>query len=293
MWDDYPYYFQVERAAMPIYGNVVNIKGAKASRDFEIQPPYFAERLELDTSIGGKTARFYRQEKANIIGYNNRLVGEAELEKELPFIYSDSLFLHLLEKEINQPIHLLPSYPVKAAAKQVLYSIPSDSVFQRMMQVSDNFLAEQLMLLCANEVYDTINLRKAISMAKDSLFKDFKDDIFWADGSGLSRYNQFTPRSIVQLLEKIYQQMPQERWQAFFPAGGSSGTIKKYFSGTEKPYIYAKTGSMRNVRCLSGYLLTKSGRTLIFSFMNNHIPGSSRPWTKEMEKVLRSLYESL
>jgi len=118
-------------------------------------------------------------------------------------------------------------------------------------------------------------------------------NLLWYDGSGLTRYNQFTPRSMVYVLEKIYREIPTKRWQTIFPVGGLSGTIKSHFDQPTTPYIYAKTGSMRNVRCLSGFVFTRSGKTLIFSFMNNHIPGSSLPWTAEMAKVLEWMHKEL
>lgn len=292
-WDDYPYYFQVEQSSMPIYGNVVLLKGKKESQDFTVSPNYFKNKIVAAPELGGKIARFYRQERNNLIDYNQQMVGKNDLEKELPFIYSDSLFLKLLADTLKRPVQLIQNWGIPPAENQTLYSLSTDSVNQRMMQISDNFLAEQLILLVANQMFDTLNTRKGIELIKDSLFSDSPDKLLWFDGSGLSRYNQFTPRSIVRLIEKIYQEIPRERWQAIFPASGHSGTIKKYFGGTPQPYVYAKTGTIRNVRCLSGFVLTRSGRTLIFSFMNNHIPGSSRPWNAEMDKVLRWIYEEL
>lgn len=293
MWDDYPYYFQPELAGLPIHGNFIRIQGNKNTTNFSITPSYFTNKIKGVPDLGGQTARFYRQEQQNLVDYNQQPVGNQDLDRSLPFIYSDTLALRILQDSINRPITLLHHFGTPDSNSQIIYSIPTDSVQLPMMQISDNFLAEQLMLLVANTVFDTMNLAKGIQFAKDSLLKDAPDELLWYDGSGLTRYNQFTPRSMIYVLEKIYQEIPKERWQAVFPAGGISGTIKNHFNGNEQPYIYAKTGSMRNVRCLSGYLLTQSGKTLIFSFMNNHIPGSSRLWTAEMEKVLAWMYREL
>ena len=293
MWDDYPYYFQPELAGLPIHGNFIQIQGAKTSSNFKITPSYFTSKIKGNTDLGGNTASFYRQEKQNLIDYNQRPVGKQDLDKKLPFIYSDSLAIQILQDSINRPVQLLQNFGTSTANHSIIYSIPTDSVLQRMMQVSDNFLAEQLMLLASNAVFDTMNVAKGIQFAKDSLLQDSPDNLGWYDGSGLTRYNQFTPRSMVYVLEKIYKELPKERWQTIFPVGGVSGTIKNHFGSATEPYIYAKTGSMRNVRCLSGFIFTRSGQVLIFSFMNNHIPGSSRPWTEEMERVLAWVYETL
>lgn len=293
MWDDYPYYYQVEMAALPIYGNVIRVKGEPNSRNFNITPSYFTHKVQGTPELGGKTARFYRQEKKNLVDYNGQPSDSTGLDRELPFLYEDSLAIQLLQDSINRPIQLINGLGSPPPNSTTIYSVSTDSVLQRMMQVSDNFLAEQLMLLCANSVFDTLNIRKGIQFAKDSLLQDSPDELLWYDGAGLSRYNQFTPRSVVHILDKIYREMPMDYWRTIFPAGGESGTIKHYFGNPTQPYVYAKTGSIRNVRCLSGFVLTKSGKTLIFSFMSNAIPGSSRPWNVEMEKVLRWIYEEL
>ncbi|MEL6865453.1 MAG: D-alanyl-D-alanine carboxypeptidase, partial [Bacteroidota bacterium] len=58
----------------------------------------------------------------------------------------------------------------------------------------------------------------------------------------------------------------------------------------EEPYVFAKTGTLSNKHCLSGYLRTRSGRLLIFSFMHNNYMGSSRHYKKEMEEILMALH---
>jgi len=103
----------------------------------------------------------------------------------------------------------------------------------------------------------------------------------------LSRYNLFSPISIVQVLEKIQQN--SEHYLEFFPIGGETGTLEHWFNGTDQPYIYAKTGSLGNNFNLSGFLITSSGKTLIFSFMNNHYTQPSSVVKKEMGVVLRRI----
>jgi len=293
MWDDYPYYYQVELAALPIYGNFIRVQGEPKSSNFNITPGYFANKIQGVSDLGGSSARFYRQEKSNFVDYNGQPVGSTKLDRELPFLYHDSLAIQLLQDAINRPIKLISRLGIAPQNSHTIYSVSTDSILQRMMQISDNFLAEQLVLLCANSVFDTLNIRKGIQLAKDSLFSNSPDELLWYDGSGLTRYNQFTPRSIIHVLDKIYHEMPMEYWRTIFPAGGATGTIKNYFGGKKMPYVYAKSGSIRNVRCLSGFVLTNSGKTLLFSFMSNAIPGSSRQWNVEMEKVLSWIYEEL
>jgi D-alanyl-D-alanine carboxypeptidase/D-alanyl-D-alanine-endopeptidase (penicillin-binding protein 4) len=130
----------------------------------------------------------------------------------------------------------------------------------------------------------------AIRFVKKTFLNDLKDEPRWVDGSGLSRYNLFTPRSIVQMWERIYDRIPRERLFALLATGGQSGTIKRWYSA-EQPYIFGKTGSLSNNHCLSGFLVTKRGKTLVFSFMNNNFTTSVNEIRRNMESILRTIYE--
>jgi D-alanyl-D-alanine carboxypeptidase/D-alanyl-D-alanine-endopeptidase (penicillin-binding protein 4) len=126
------------------------------------------------------------------------------------------------------------------------------------------------LLLASSTLSDSLNSAKARRFVLENHLSDLEQPPSWVDGSGLSRYNLFTPESIVHVLYKLYVEIPKERLFQFFPTGGVSGTLEDWYSGNPEPYLFAKTGSLSNNHCLSGYLLTKSGKILIFSFMNNH-----------------------
>ncbi len=124
--------------------------------------------------------------------------------------------------------------------------------------------------MCADKLSGQLSSAVAIDFAKDSLLFAAPDPLYWYDGSGLTRYNLFTPRSVVHVLHRLYQTLPPAELFGFFPSGG-----------------YAKTGTLRNKHCLSGYLKADSGKILIFSFMHNNFVGSSAPVKEEMDRVLR------
>ena len=161
------------------------------------------------------------------------------------------------------------------------------------MQESDNFIGEQLLLSCSAKLFNgQLSSEQTIAYALDSLLADLPDPIRWVDGSGLSRYNLFTPRSIIALLHKLYQEYPQDWLFSMLPNGGKSGTISGWYGGKDAPYVFAKTGTLSNKHCLSGYIKTNSGKVLLFSFMHNNYIGSSTPVKREMQQVLEWIWEN-
>lgn len=275
-WEDYDRSFSVERSGFPIYGNVVGIHKSDGLR---ITPPYFREKVIPLNYIKN------REWNENTFYFdparNDTL--------EIPFIVDSTLIKKLLGAELHKKIRSVPGLP--DIPKKTLYGIASDSLYKRMMHESDNFLAEQLLILVSATLSDTLNGAKAREYITDAHLQELRQPPNWVDGSGLSRYNLFTPESMVYVLNRMYGEIPRNRLFNLFPAGGISGTLKGRFGGNGQPYIYAKSGALGNNYNLSGYLLTRSGKTLIFSYMNNHFPHSPEEVRQTMQSVLEWVRE--
>ena len=214
--------------------------------------------------------------------------GEEFKNREVPFKTSNQLVADLLSESLNKKVTVIP-----AGYKRDLkpfYSVAYDSLYKQMLVISDNFIAEQLMLQVGKELSGKYSVEEGIDQALKTYMADIPQKPRWTDGSGLSRYNLFTPESMVYLLKKMYSEIPREKLFSYFPVSGHSGTLKNSFKN-EKPFIYAKTGTLSNNFNLSGYLITKKGKVLIFSYMNNHYMGSSNERKAEMEQVFLELYE--
>ena len=108
------------------------------------------------------------------------------------------------------------------------------------------------------------------SLAIETILKEWNtwlpDPIEWVDGSGVSRYNMVTPRSLVKVLKKIYELIGWQEIKTVFPRVGVSGTNKSY----PLQNIYAKTGTLKHNKNVSGYLLNNKGKLFVFSIMVNH-----------------------
>ncbi|WP_350285368.1 D-alanyl-D-alanine carboxypeptidase [uncultured Croceitalea sp.] len=276
-WEDYQYYFSPERSALPLYGNVMTVFKPNAH---DISPKYFKDSLIF------KDKKPLRDLRLNSFRIPPTLTDTLEI----PFLTSSRLTKALLQEKLNADITINVGHP--NGAKEVLYGIDTDSVYRRMLYKSDNFLAEQLMLTTSSIISDTLKF----SIARDHIFENHLSDLRqpprWVDGSGLSRYNLFTPESMVHVLSKLWHTVPRQRLFHLFPTWNAEGTIPKEKEATTNSFVHAKSGGMGNVYNLSGYLETKSGKHLIFSFMNNHFRQPSSTVRQHMYHILKMVHDT-
>ncbi len=287
-WDDYSYYFQTERSAMPIYGNMVHFLYDTLSESHYIVPSFFEDFTDIlgEEEVGTGPSRgveynifqYYPDSKKS--NYKNRV----------PFKVSDELFVTLLSDTLVKPVRMIPFQDRQEVS--TVYGGSVNELYAWMLKASDNFLAEQILYLCAAERGDKLNAESIRAYMAATHLADLPSPPVWRDGSGLSRYNLFTPRSMVVLLEKLKKELPEHTLLSLLPAGGVDGTLRHWYKGSAgEPYVFAKTGTFTNNHCLSGYIRTRSGRLLTFSFMHNNYNSSSSPVKSEMEKTLKLIYE--
>lgn len=276
-WEDYDMYYSPERSAFPLYGNVLSIS---TTGDLNTYPEILRPQ-----------ATFTSMNKRRDFNENNfyyKLTRKDTIE--VPFVLDTTLVKQLWSDLLPDKVEFIPYSTAKT--DQVLYSIPTDSLYKRMMHVSDNFLAEQILILASSTVSDTLDADPIRNAILENQLKDLKQEPKWRDGSGLSNYNLFTPLSLVQVLEKLYAEVPRERLFNFFPKGGVSGTLKNWYAGVVGPYVFAKTGTLSSTHTLSGYLVTNSGEVLIFSFMNDNYRNSTDKIREQMQNVLQYLRDN-
>lgn len=281
-WADYPYIYSAERAALPLYGNYYTI--TSNNQQLSITVPFFKQYLALSDS--SDNIRFSREPFSNDVIFNPGKV-ETSGTFNIPFKTSPWLSARLLSDTLQRQLYVT-NEPFDSTAKAIK-SLPVDTAYKKMMHESNNFVAEQLLLQCAAVVLDTLDQRSMINYSLNNYLDFLPQRPFWVDGSGLSRYNLITPNSLVALWSKIYSEFGTEEIFPLLATGGKVGTLKNYYK-TDPPYIFGKTGTLRNNHNLSGYMITKKGKLMIFSFMNNNYPTSSTPVKKQMEKILWEIH---
>jgi len=107
-----------------------------------------------------------------------------------------------------------------------------------------------------------------------------------SDGSGLSRYNYVSAAAIASILEHMYKDAKhREPLVATLPIAGKDGTISTRMRRTRaEGNAVAKTGSIANVRSLSGFVRTRDGEMIVFSILANDfvIPSATVNWIADL-----------
>lgn len=283
-WDDYPYAYQCERNAFPIYGNRLWIN--RHNDTIRITPPYLSSLIKIDSDTIAEKGKsewgdgyFYTYDSRDSID-----------EVALPITFFKNDVKYSWAQATGKEI-LLSSVPLRDDLVTVKGS-ERDTMIRIMMQESDNFIAEQLLLSCSFQKLHYMTEQDIIDTLLSGPLSDLPDEIDWVDGSGLSVYNQMTPRSVIAVLLHLLELKDMSYMKAMFPAAGLTGTMKYGFKlKNGKPYVFAKSGSLRNTYCLSGFILTRSGNILLFSWMNNQVAAPTAELKSSMDKFFSFLYD--
>jgi D-alanyl-D-alanine carboxypeptidase/D-alanyl-D-alanine-endopeptidase (penicillin-binding protein 4) len=120
------------------------------------------------------------------------------------------------------------------------------------------------------------------------------------DGSGLSRNDYASPDAFIGVLTHMWKDpRHMQLFRDAQPYAGTNGTLANRLKNTVAyERVWAKTGSMSNVRSLSGYLVTLDNEPLVFSFMSTgfRVPASQIDATMDealvrLVKFPRELHE--
>jgi D-alanyl-D-alanine carboxypeptidase/D-alanyl-D-alanine-endopeptidase (penicillin-binding protein 4) len=299
-WDDYNDDYMPERSAFPVYGNLIRwIYDTVSASFYSIPDIDWPVRFSPDSSKKGFSVRRDVHGNAFEITEGRGKV----LEQDVPFITDDLASAAILLKDtVGKPVSVRLRLPSRGAAPMasggagsfagysVLHSRPVDSLFRPMMYNSDNFFAEQTLLMVSNELLGKMNDAHIIDTLLNSDLKGLPQRPIWVDGCGLSRNDLFTPRDFVWLLDTMQKKFGLARLKGILPTGGT-GTLASYYR-QDAGFIYAKTGSLSGVVALSGYLITKKNHLLLFSILINNYIGSGVAVRREMEKWIHRVRDT-
>lgn len=286
-WDDYNDDYMAERNALPIFANLFEISFRRLPAERASIHPGTIGRLEFHQDKKYSAISVKRKPDENLFdvyidNFSHYLSVQIPMvtngiSTSLNYLNADHPWISKKDSVFHFPIEIF----------QLIRSIPSDSLFRPMMHRSDNFFAEQTLLMASNEKLGYMKDADIIDTLLNVDLKDIPQRPKWVDGSGLSRYNLFTPQSFIYILNKLSNEFGRERLFNILPTGGQ-GTLSSYYL-KDRNAIYAKTGTLSNNCALSGFVRVNSGKWLIFSILANHYQSGATPIRKASEQFLEEL----
>lgn len=303
-WDDEPYYYSAQISALSAApdtdydAGTVIVRATPSdvgkSPDVTIQPEtdYLAIVNEaVTTEAGTGTAlSIEREHGSNRVLVTGTVAADSSGDREWvtvwePTGYAADVFRHALEDH-GIAVHGETGYGATPSGATVVaehQSMPLAELMTPFMKLSNNGHAEVLIKAMGREVAGAGTWGAGIAVMRDHLADSYGvdlDTIRHRDGSGLSRGNLITPRSIAATLREARDEPWFDEWYDALPIAGNparfvGGTLRSRMRNTAAANnVHGKTGSLTGVSALSGYVTDADGRDLVFSIvLNDYLSG--------------------
>lgn len=176
-----------------------------------------------------------------------------------------------------------------AAAVATYRSPPLSTLAVRLMKASQNLYAETL-LKTIGRASGSATFAGGRAAVQTTLqpWGVGASDLIDRDGSGLSRYDFVTPAALVTILTHVARDdRLRAPFEAALPIAGRDGSLSTRMKGTPaEGNARAKTGSMTNVRALSGYVTSADGEPLVWSIIANNFDTAPETITKSADAIV-------
>jgi len=144
------------------------------------------------------------------------------------------------------------------------YSKSLEKIIAKTAKKSNNLYARHLLLYLGAKVYGapaTANKgRRAVEYVLRSKGALSQGKLKIDNGSGLSRTAKMSAKILADMYDNAYSRYGQ-RWMDTLSIAGVDGTIKKRFRGTiVKNRAWMKTGTLKRVKNIGGYVKSRSGK---------------------------------
>jgi D-alanyl-D-alanine carboxypeptidase/D-alanyl-D-alanine-endopeptidase (penicillin-binding protein 4) len=212
-----------------------------------------------------------------------------------PKAYSASLLAQAF-KRVGIGGKLSVEYGPAPDALPLIGHIPSSplaTVLTGVGKWSDNFTAEMLVKIMGAEVERPGTTARGVAVVREELERHGVDTqgLAMVNGSGLFDGNRVSPQHVTQTLLAAYGDASiRAEYLAHLAVGGSEGTLKTRLEDLPRPrMVRAKTGTLRDVIALSGYVLGEPDRSVAFSFLANGIAGRQQQARDLADDIVRAI----
>ena len=170
--------------------------------------------------------------------------------------------------------------PPNTQMVHVHYSKSLSELLPTVVKDSNNVMARQLMRSIGAKRFGAPGTPKKGAEAIDDYLRrqglDFPE-LRIENGSGLSRYARISTENISQLLIKAFHGPQRDVLMRSMAIAGVDGTMKRRLRSTAvRGRGFFKTGTLRDVRGIAGYINAADGRTYVVSILHNDPRARSR-----------------
>lgn len=246
------------------------------------QNPADPRRVSVDREPGSQTLILRGNLPANGRPYTN------DLAVDDPALYAALAFRHAL---IDEGIrvgggalarHLAPATPepVELARRD---SPPLLDLLQVVNKVSQNLHAELVFRAAEKKLPFTEFLKLSGIDEKE---------VYLNDGSGMSRTNLVSPKSVVQLLRSLHPQGQFETFRNLLAIGSEDGTLRNRFDKNPKAsLIRAKTGTLAHTAALGGYADSRKYGPIAFQIVANNFNQPAQEVRSALDRIALALVQ--
>jgi D-alanyl-D-alanine carboxypeptidase/D-alanyl-D-alanine-endopeptidase (penicillin-binding protein 4) len=161
--------------------------------------------------------------------------------------------------------------PMSRAPTFTLVSPPLAEVVRDINKFSNNVMAQQLFLSLAYAMRGQGSPEAARQVVTEWLAQRFGEDAASTridNGSGLSRQSRTSAALLARLLQHAYAHPTMPELMSSLPVTGLDGTMLR--TKTHLGRAHLKSGSLRDVTGVAGYVLSNSGRRYVLVGIINH-----------------------
>ena len=177
-------------------------------------------------------------------------------------------------------------------------SMPLERIVEQVLMASDNDAAEVLfrqVAVAAGRPGSISQARKQVRVTLTKL-KAWHEDTVVHDGSGLSRDDRVGADTLSSLLRLgAHSSHPELRGLIIgLPVAGVEGSPKHRFfepdAVSARGVVRGKTGTLRRVSSLAGFVRTSDGSLLVYAFIANEVTGefAAKTWLDEVTASVAS-----
>jgi serine-type D-Ala-D-Ala carboxypeptidase/endopeptidase (penicillin-binding protein 4) len=312
-WNDLQYYYGAAVSALTVEDNVIDLviqPGERSDEPCRILPKPKSNYLQFDNRTRTLPAGGLRQIQIDRpVGENTVFIsGSLPLKgagwnSAVAVHHPAGFFINLFEATLlkrgiiigrrPQTVNWRDPHRVPLEKLHELAAVesrPMSEIVTRMMKPSQNLYAQLLLLQVgawaeqrqAEPEPARSGTTEASGLRELTRFLDEigvpKGEVRLEEGSGLSRGALVTPNATIELLRAMHRHQRAEIFRNALPIAGMDGTLAGRMKGTAAAgNVRAKTGTLRYVYCLSGYVTSAAGENLAFSIMlNNHAASDER-----------------